>query len=134
VELKRRHRPTPTLNLSPLIDVVFILLVFVVLIARFADQERLDVDVPTAEGGRPAELDALFVEVDSDGGVWLQGVAVDPEVLLVALQGERQRYHRVVLVADRRTGLQQAVEIISAARLAGFEGVAVATRPPEDAP
>jgi biopolymer transport protein ExbD len=134
VKLDRRVRPTPAINLSPLIDVIFILLVFVVLVAKFADQERLDVDVPSADAGRPAELDALFVEIDVAGGVWLQGQLVDADTLLDGLRVHRRRYRRMVLVADRQVGLQQAVDVISTAKLAGFEGVAVATQPPDSEP
>ncbi|MEZ4238039.1 MAG: biopolymer transporter ExbD [Myxococcota bacterium] len=132
MKVARRTRAAPTINLSPLIDVIFILLVFVVLVAKFADQERLDVDVPSAQAGRPAELDALMIELDADGGVWLQGEAVGPEALLDGFRGFRRSYHRAVLVADRQVDLQLAVDVISAAKLAGFDGVAVATRPPDE--
>lgn len=131
MRLKPRPRSYPTLSLAPLIDIVFNLLLFVVLSARFGEDERLDVDVPSASAGRPAEVDALFVELDARGTVWLMGKPTEPKGLLDELLTARRHYGRMVLVADRQIGLQHAVDVISAAKLAGFETVAVATRPPE---
>lgn len=130
MKLNRRKRPPIELNLSPLIDVIFILLIFVVLVARFVDQERLDVTLPSAEAGRPAEVDALLVTVTDQGEVALEGEVVPPERLFDRLRAERKRFARAVLVADRAVALQAAVDVISTAKLAGFEAVAVATRPP----
>ncbi|MCB9684773.1 MAG: biopolymer transporter ExbD [Alphaproteobacteria bacterium] len=131
MKLPHRKRREVTLNLSPLIDVIFILLIFVVLVAKFADQERIDVDLPSAEAGRPAEVDALLVEVDADGQVWVEGQLVARDALFGELEAARRRYHRAVLVADRTTSLQSAVDVISTAKLVGFDAVAVATKPPE---
>lgn len=134
MKLVRRPPRAPSINLSPLIDVIFILLIFVVLVAKFADEERLDVDIPSAAAGRPAELDALFVEVTVDGAALIGGHALPRDGLLERFQEERRRFRRMVLVADRASALQSAVDVISAAKLAGFDAVAVATRPPEVAP
>jgi len=131
VKLARKARPPLTLNLSPLIDVIFILLIFVVLVARFVDQERLDVSLPSADAGRPAEVDALQVVLTAEGVVSLEGEVVPEDALFERLKQERATYHRAVLVADHEAALQAAVDVISTAKLAGFQAVAVATRPPE---
>ena len=126
-----RERVSPRLNLSPLIDVIFILLIFVVLVARFVDQERLDVTVPSADAGRPAEIDALLITVTQGGLIAVEDELVSEEQLLSVLERARGRYGRAVVVADATVDLQAAVDVISSAKLAGFEAVAVATRPPE---
>lgn len=131
MKLPERTSAPLTLNLSPLIDVIFILLIFVVLVARFADQERLDVTPPSASAGRPAEVDALLVEVDEEGTVAIEGEIVPEEDLEATLLAARPRFSKVVLVADRDARLQIAVDVLSVAKLVGFEGVALATTPPE---
>jgi biopolymer transport protein ExbD len=120
------------MNLAPLIDVIFILLVFVVLAARFSDQERLDVDVPSAAAGRSGEVDALFVEITAEGETLLEGRRLAGPDLLDVLRERRRRYQRLLVVAEREVALQRAVDVISAGKLAGFEAVAIATRPPEE--
>jgi len=131
VRIPVRERVSPRLNLSPLIDVIFILLIFVVLVARFVDQERLDVTVPSADAGRPAEIDALLITVTQGGLIAVEDELVSEEQLLSVLERARGRYGRAVVVADATVDLQAAVDVISSAKLAGFEAVAVATRPPE---
>lgn len=125
-----RKRQSPSLNLSPLIDVIFILLIFVVLVARFVDQERMDVTLPSADAGRPAEIDALMVVVSSSGEIHIDGEPIALAALPDALDAARRRFGRAVVVADQSAQIQQAVDVISAAKLAGFDGVALATRPP----
>jgi biopolymer transport protein ExbD len=103
----------------------------VVLVARFVDQERLDVTLPSADAGRPAEIDALMVEMNKDGEVFIEGREIADGELHDTLLGSRRRFNRAVLLADRDAALQDAVDVISAAKLAGFKGVALATRPPQ---
>ncbi len=131
MKLDRPKRAAPALNLSPLIDVIFILLIFVVLVARFVDQDRMDVTVPSAEAGRPATLDALHITVTARGEIRVEDRLVSREELPEVLERARRRFDRAVLVADEETPLQAAVDVISAAKLQGFGGVAVATRQPE---
>ena len=129
--LARRPTPPIRLNLSPLIDVVFILLIFVVLIARFVDQERIDVTLPSAAAGRPAEVDALEIVLKPGEVLRVGGVVVDEAELDEVLRRARARHDRAVLIADGESSLQRAVDVISTAKLAGFDQIAVATRPPE---
>ena len=126
-----RTRTPPQLNLSPLIDVIFILLIFVVLVARFVDQERLDVTLPSADAGRPAEIDALLIVMQEAGEIRIEGQAVSPDALPDVLEAARTRFDRAVVVADEAARVQAAVDAVSAAKLAGFGAVSLATRPPD---
>jgi len=131
VKLPKRDRSLPALNLSPLIDVIFILLIFVVLVARFVDQERIDVTLPSAEAGRPAELEALQISMTAAGEVWVDGQQIPRESMYDSFTLHRRGFTRAVLIADQEANLQDAVEVISSAKLAGFDAVSLATRPPD---
>lgn len=131
MKLPERKRALPVLNLSPLIDVIFILLIFVVLVARFVDQERIDVTLPSAEAGRPAELEALEISMTAEGDVWVDGQQIARDAMFDAFTVHRRGFQRAVLIADQEAKLQDAVEVISSAKLAGFEAVSLATRPPD---
>ena len=73
----------------------------------------------------------MKIEVDAAGTVVIEGEIIAPDALEAHLVGVRSRFSRAVLVADRDARLQTAVDVLSTAKLAGFEGVALATTPPE---
>ena len=75
VEFKR-GTALGVMNLTPLIDVVFLLLVFIMVTARFEKQDReLDVILPSASEAKPlmAEPTEIFVNVDQDGSYFVDG-------------------------------------------------------------
>jgi biopolymer transport protein ExbD len=90
---QRRSYGMP-LNMTPLIDVVFLLLVFFLVASQFAQVEyEQEVDLPEAESGEQAELSArrLVVHVGRDESLSVSGVALDPRDLdgrLRAILGE----------------------------------------------
>lgn len=114
-------------------DVLFILLVFLVLSARFTDTGAITVTAPTADAG-PRPSDALIVTLTRHGAVRVGGADVDRSALEERLRADRASWARLVLLADREGQLQQAVDVIAAARRAGFESVALATVPTDPAP
>jgi biopolymer transport protein ExbD len=126
-----RTRLPVDINLAPLVDVIFILLIFVVLVAKFANEERLDVTLPSAAAGWPAEVDALMIEVTDKGVIVVEGQVVSLEDLHDVAVAKKRYYRRAVLLADSDTALQRAVDVISTVKLAGYDAVALATRPPD---
>ena len=69
-------------NLTPLIDVVFLLLIFFMVSTTFLEPEReIEVELPTAEsGGEPQEApDELILNIVKDGGIYYQGEKIGLE-------------------------------------------------------
>jgi len=132
VDIPRPPAPEVRINLSPLIDVVFILLVFVVLVAKFVDLERVDVDVPTSAAGEKQTKMALLVQVQEDGTVTIAEREVEKAEYRGLLKRLRDAHDRVVIVADKSVHLERVVDVLSAARLEGYEQVAIATAPPRE--
>lgn len=118
------------INLSPLIDVIFILLIFVFLVARFIDQERLDLQVPTSTEGVKEQRLALVLYLDRDGGLRFEGAPLARERLPEVLRARRPAYDDMLLIVDRGLPVQAAVDILSVARASGYEKVGLATEEP----
>lgn len=118
---ERRHSST-VLNLTPLIDIVFLLLVFFMLTAHFIQEERIDIDLPEASSSA-ADEDEQFVDVVllPDGRLLVDGLETTEEKLTDTLRGAlhapNKRYVR--LRGDRAAQFGNAVTIIDAARNAG---------------
>lgn len=125
-----RRRSNVVLNLTPLIDIVFLLLVFFMLTAHFIEDESLAIDLPQAQSSQPAEEDG-FVEVQltNAGEIRLDGETVTEDALEAALRQalEAPDRHSVRLRGDEAGQLGAAVGIIDAARRAGAESLDILT-------
>jgi biopolymer transport protein ExbD len=137
--MRRSHtasRTTPVgINLTPLIDIVFILLIFFIVTSSFVKESGVDVERPSAATAVRKEQGNIIVSITRDGEIWLDRQIVDRRTLrshIERLYGENPE-GTVVIVADRnsRTGL--LVEVMDQARLAGVTKIAVAASRDEEA-
>jgi biopolymer transport protein ExbD len=122
--------------LSPLIDVVFILLIFVLMVARFSEDEELSVRPPVSTASKPLDRtdDTLVVVLEADGTLRIRGEAVPLERLDAVLTAARATHPALVVRGDAAVPLQGAVDVLGAAAAAGFDQVGVVTRPPDGGP
>jgi biopolymer transport protein ExbD len=121
-------RRRASISLTPLIDVVFILLVFFMLASSFLDWRAIDLRAPGRAASMTALEGALFVEVRKDG-LRLGGLRVD----LAALQDAARRRAtdgkaRAVVRADDGVTLQQTVAVLDALAAAGVADIAMVGR------
>jgi len=128
-----RRRATHLPNLTPLIDIVFLLLVFFMLTSHFVREKSLEVDLPQSESGAPLEEVAqIELVLDADGALFLQERPVEPEalegVLRQALAGHDNKVVRIR--GDREATVGKAVSVLDVARRAGAEAVDIVTEAP----
>lgn len=122
-----------SLDMTPLIDVVFLLLIFFMLTASFTQAQRLKVELPKAEQGEPSpdQSKDWTIEIDAHGNYALNGEALAPEQLEVRLRELPERTEETVLLirADARTEHQAVVQALNAAKAAGLLHIGLATDP-----
>ena len=119
MNFRQLRRPEVSINLTPLIDVVFLLLIFFMVSTSFSELTRLVVDLPEAEGAPASTNTTLLLVVDVEGNMTLDGAPVpnDARGLSEAL---RQRLSGntdipVTLSADAMTPHQYVVTAIDVA-------------------
>ena len=122
------RRESSTINISALIDVVFILLIFVVLAANFDRIREMNVVLPSAEQTRETSPEALVLTIPADGLMRLLEEEVRPEELRARLAALRGQYEALLLVSDGRVNLERAVKVFDEASAAGFSSVSIATQ------
>ncbi|BCX81230.1 biopolymer transport protein ExbD [Methylomarinovum caldicuralii] len=127
---RQRFEPPapPSLNITPLIDMVFILLIFFAVNASFTKEAGVEVERPAASTAVVQEHATLFIAVTADGRVWIEKKVVDPRDVqshVARLLAENPKAG-VVILADKRAPTGVVLEALDAARLAGAEHVAVA--------
>lgn len=122
----------PEINMAPLIDMVFILLIFFLVTTSFVRESGVKVDRPLASTAQSKEKGALMVGVRADGALFIDHRQVD----LRSVRGLVERFlaedpkGAVVIVADRASATGRVIEVLDQARLAGARDVAVAAKRP----
>ncbi|WP_045826921.1 ExbD/TolR family protein [Teredinibacter turnerae] len=107
------------IDLNPIMDVVFILLIFFIVTASFAAERTLPVDpLPHPAAGRASKT--VVLRVGAQNNITLEGQAVELAGLKARLHrliAERQEFPSFVLVADERTSVETYVYIMDVVRL-----------------
>ncbi|MCC8190916.1 MAG: biopolymer transporter ExbD [Planctomycetes bacterium] len=75
----RKRGAASVVNLTPLIDCMFLLIIFIMLVARFEPDGGIEVDLPTASAGEAKKVDAINLTVTAEGRVYLEQdeIAID---------------------------------------------------------
>ena len=131
MNFRQLRRPEVSINLTPLIDVVFLLLIFFMVSTSFSELTQLVVDLPEAEGALASTNTTLLLVVDVEGNMTLDGAPVpnDARGLSEALR------HRlsgnidipVTLSADAMTPHQHVVTAIDVAAQLNITRLTIAT-------
>ncbi len=130
---ERRRRSATVLNLTPLIDIVFLLLVFFMLTSHFIEEQVVPIDLPEAKsGGSSNEKRFVEVLITPEGELLVNGDPVRLEGLEETLRGALHApgVNFVRLRGDQAANLGLAVKVIDAARSAGADSLDIITRQP----
>ena len=132
---RRKSRNTIDLNVTSLVDVLFLLLIFFTLTSTFKRAGELDLQLPASttagpstSGPNPQPLDLVLTE---QGTLLLDGAPTTFEALLPKLRAARERQpdRQVLIEAEKDVGHGQVVRLLDAVRTAGFTGVGIGVRP-----
>ena len=114
----RKSMVLQSLSLTPLIDVVFLLLIFFLVATRFADEEkRTEMDLPSAEEAQPWVLrpDDLMIDVDNQGRFFVESRQLNLEEIDQVVRrrvSSNPLTQTVVIRADSKVQLQPVVQLI----------------------
>jgi biopolymer transport protein ExbD len=116
------------INLTPLIDMVFILLIFFMVTSSFVKETGVEVDRPSAATATLKPQAAILIGVTDKGEVWIDKRRVD----IRAVRANVERLHAenpegaVVIMADQEAPTGVVIRVLDQARLAGVESVSIA--------
>jgi biopolymer transport protein ExbD len=113
-------------NLTPMLDVVFIMLIFFIVTTSFIKESGVEIQRPESSAASPQPDAQLMVAITPEGAVWVDGRPVDAhrvgEEVAALVSGEGG----VVIQADREATTGLLIEVMDRLREAGVEQVAVA--------
>lgn len=129
MRFKHKTPEEQQIDISPLIDMVFILLIFFMVSTTFVKDMKLDLERPGAASASRASTKALRVYIDQNSSIFVDGNPVKPWMLqsrirqLISGSGDGQ----VLVVVDRNVPSEKLIEVVDQCRLAGAKDVGVAT-------
>lgn len=125
-----KKRARPTVHLTALIDIVFLLLIFFLLASSFVEQAGLIIQVPEIESEGSGLLPEVVVQVDHDGKIYIDDTNVNEHQLttILKLRLKSQSKDTVIIQADRRAQYDFVVQAIDAAKLAGAKNLILVTK------
>ena len=126
--IKTRHEPED-LNISPLIDMVFILLIFFAVSTTFVKDMKLDLERPSAQTSISASNKSVRVYIDRQGDIFLNEKSVKPWMLQSLIRDSLaiSSTQTVLVIADRLTPAENLIEVVDQCKLGGAREVGVAT-------
>jgi biopolymer transport protein ExbD len=117
-----------SIDITPMLDVVFIMLIFFIVTATFIKESGIDVDKPSAATAVVQEKASILVAIDAENNVWINRRQVD----IRSVRSIVERLHAenpkgtLVIQADKESKNDTLVQVMDASRRAGVYDIALA--------
>ncbi len=129
--LKRRGQSDDEsdINLTPMLDVVFIMLIFFIVTATFIKQPGQTVLRPDAETAEQKPTVAMLIAITPNGEIWIDKKRVDPATVRAHIEKLHAENPKggLVIQADKKSTNEKLMAVLNAARAAGLQEVAIST-------
>lgn len=115
--------------MTPMLDIVFIMLIFFIVTTSFVKESGIDVNRPSAQTATRKEQGNIIVAIRANGEIWIDKRAVDIRAVRanVARLHAEQPLGSVVIAADRETKVKILTEVMDQIRMAGITNASIAT-------
>lgn len=129
MRLRKRNTESKDIDISPLIDMVFILLIFFMVSTTFVKDMKIELERPGAASASRASSKALRITIDPSSNIFIDGVNVRPWMVQSRVRDfiKATDTSSVLVVTDKGVPADRLIEVVDQCRLAGAEDVGVAT-------
>lgn len=134
LDFERRKQSSVQLNMTPLIDIVFLLLIFFILSSHFVSERGFSVKLPKAAHASEQHHETITVTIDASSSIFIDERQVSIEELASGLKEELnlKNVETVVIKADAGVDIGFAVQVMDAAKEADATGLVILTRALDD--
>jgi biopolymer transport protein ExbD len=128
IEHKLEEAQSHHIDLAPMLDMVFILLIFFIVTSTFVREAGVDIEKPSAVTSKKLERSVYLIAITAGGDVFYGGTNIGVQGTRATLmQLNRDNPRPLVVQADKRVSTELLVKVIDQAKLAGIESVNIAT-------
>jgi biopolymer transport protein ExbD len=120
--------PQNDINLTPMLDVVFIMLIFFLVVASFVKETGLDVSKSDSVNDASPDDSNILVMIDAEDGIWLENRLIDPRALRANIErlNAESSAAGLVIQPDRHSANETFVQVMDASRQAGIYNISLA--------
>ena len=116
------------IELTPMLDVVFIMLIFFIVTTSFVKESGIEVSRPNAASAKKQERASIFIAIDDKGYIWLQKRKIEID----SVRANIEKLHAespegtVIIQADQKSETGVLVKVMDQIRLAGVKNISIA--------
>lgn len=116
------------LNLTPMLDVVFILLIFFIVTTSFVKETGIDVNRPSATTAEKKSQGNILIAINANGDIWIDNREIDIRAVRANIQVLKASYPQssVIIQSDQNASTGKLVKVMDQVRLAGVQNISIA--------
>ncbi|MEK7264478.1 MAG: biopolymer transporter ExbD [Pseudomonadota bacterium] len=117
------------INVTPLMDIVFIMLIFFIVTSTFVKEPGADINRPEAMTAKDRKFATILVAIDADNKIWIDKDQIELDAVRTAVEQLKQENPKgtAVVQVDRNTESRYLVEVVNQIRNAGVNDIAIST-------
>ena len=127
---RRNNAEENSLDLTPMMDIVFIMLIFFILTTSFVKETGVEISRPNAETAERDERGNILVAITENDEIWVDKRRIDLKALRANIERLKIEYPEgsVIIQADERSRSGLLVEAMDQIRLAGVQNISIAAK------
>jgi biopolymer transport protein ExbD len=131
---RRSSRTTPGLDMAPLIDMVFILLIFFLVNTSYVKETGIEVSRPTASTATVENKTAVLIAIDPQHRIFMEQREIDLRAVRANVERNLAENPEaaVIVVADKASSTGTAIQVMDGCRMAGANNVSLAASLPKE--
>ena len=117
------------INVTPLMDIVFIMLIFFIVTSTFVKEPGAEINRPEAVTAKERKFASILVAIDAENKIWIDKDEIELDAVRTAVEQLKQENPKgtAVVQVDRRAQSRYLVEVVNQIRNAGVSDIAVST-------
>jgi biopolymer transport protein ExbD len=132
--MKRRHahQDEADINITPLIDIVFIMLIFFIVTTSFVKETGVEVNRPSANTAQQQDQGSILIAIRENGEIWFNKRNIDLRAVRANVERAKAENPEggVVIIADKQSATGSLVDVMDQVKLAGVQNISVAAQNP----
>lgn len=127
---RKRQAQQAEIDMTPMLDIVFIMLIFFIVTTTFVKESGIEVNPPEAQTRKQQDNTSILVAINADGDVWIDNRLIDIRSVrtVIARLHAQNPEGAVIIQSDENARTRELVSVMDQIRLAGVEKVAIAAQ------